>query len=314
MPVVGLGTWKMESGQTAALVEAAIRAGYRHIDCACDYGNEKEVGAGIKAAIDAGVCSRADLWITSKLWNTYHRKEHVRAACERTLSELGLTYLDLYLIHFPISLKFVPFETRYPPEWIHDPTAADPTMVLDEGVTIDETWAAMEQLADAGLARNIGVANFRVQLLQHLRKVARIQPQVNQIELHPFLAQDQLVRYCRQVGIAVTGFSPLGAGGYVEIGMAKEGESVLQTPVVTGIAARRHRSPAQVVLRWALQRGYSVVSKSNRKDRFVENLALFDFELSADDVAAIDALDCNKRYNDPGEFCVGMGVFCPING
>jgi len=314
MPVVGLGTWKVALDQTAALVEEAIRSGYRHIDCACDYGNEAAVGRGIKAAIDAGVCSRSELWITSKLWNTYHRAEHVQAACQRSLSDLGLEYLDLYLVHFPIALKFVPFAERYPPEWVHDPAAANPKMELDEGVTIDQTWAAMEKLVDAGLVRNIGVANFRVQLLQHLRKVARIQPQVNQVELHPFLVQDQLVRYCAHVGVAMTGFSPLGAGSYVELDMSKPEDSVLQHEVVGAIAKRCGRTPAQVVLRWGLHRGYSIVPKSVKTERLRENLAIFDFELSPADIAAISALDCGRRFNDPGEFCTGMGEFYPIYG
>jgi len=314
MPAVGVGMWKVGKDQTAGLVEEAIRSGYRHIDCACDYGNETAVGQGIKAAIDAGVCTRADLWITGKLWNTYHRPEHVQAACQRSLTDLGLEYLDLYLIHFPISLKFVPFETRYPPEWIYDPAAANPKMEFDEGVTIDQTWGAMEKLVDAGLARNIGVANFRVQLLQHLRKVARIQPQVNQVELHPFLVQDQLVRYCAHVGIAVTGFSPLGAGSYIELDMSKPEESVIQHEVVGTIAKRCGKTPAQVVLRWGVQRGYSIVPKSVKVERLRENLAIFDFELSSEDMSAISALDCGRRFNDPGVFCTGMGEFCPING
>mmetsp|Transcript_77927 Transcript_77927/g.241562 ORF Transcript_77927/g.241562 Transcript_77927/m.241562 type:complete len:354 (+) Transcript_77927:53-1114(+) len=314
MPVIGLGTWKMPPGDTARLVEEAIRIGYRHIDCACDYGNEQAVGKGIRAAIVGGVCSRADLWVTSKLWNTYHRKDHVAAACRRTLQDLGLDYLDLYLVHFPIPLKFVPFETRYPPEWIHDPDTADPRMELDEGVTIDETWGAMEGLVDEGLARNIGVANFRVQLLQHLRRVARIEPQVNQVELHPFLAQDQLVRYCAHVGVAVTGFSPLGAGSYVALDMATAEDSVLSRPEVLAIAERHSRTPAQVVLRWATQRGYSVVPKSSSSSHLQENLYLFDFELSAEEVATIAALDCGRRFNDPGVFCIGMGAFYPIFG
>mmetsp|Transcript_77926 Transcript_77926/g.241557 ORF Transcript_77926/g.241557 Transcript_77926/m.241557 type:complete len:354 (+) Transcript_77926:53-1114(+) len=314
MPVIGLGTWKIARGDTASLVEEAIRIGYRHIDCACDYGNEQAVGEGIRAAISAGVCSRADLWVTSKLWNTYHRKDHVRAACQRSLQDLGLEYLDLYLVHFPIPLKFVPFETRYPPEWIHDPHVANPRMELDEGVTIDETWGSMEGLVDEGLVRNIGVANFRVQLLQHLRRVARIQPQVNQVELHPFLAQDQLVRYCAHVGVAVTGFSPLGAGSYVELDMATADDSVLRRQEVLAIAERYRRTPAQVVLRWATQRGYSAVPKSSSASRLRENLSLFDFELSAEEVASITALDCGRRFNDPGVFCNGMGAFYPIFG
>jgi hypothetical protein len=143
------------------------------LDCACDYGNEVEVGQGVKRAIDEGVCTRAELWITSKLWNTYHAQEHVKAACQKSLSDMGVDYFDLYLIHFPISQKFVPFETRYPPEWIHDPTAENPKIELAP-VPYAQTWAGMESLVDEGLVKNIGVANlvvglFVTHLLYHSR-------------------------------------------------------------------------------------------------------------------------------------------------
>ena len=175
MPLLGLGTWKIPTDQCPTLVREAISRGWRHIDCACDYGNEREVGAGIASALASGVRER-DLWVTSKLWNTYHRQEHVRDACKRTLDDLGLDYLDLYLIHFPISLAFVPFETRYPPEWVHDPNApneADRVMVYDP-VPVAETWRAMEALVDEGLVKNIGVCNFNVSLLTDLLAGARV--------------------------------------------------------------------------------------------------------------------------------------------
>ena len=152
MPVLGLGLWKVGRGETADLVQAAIRAGYRHLDCACDYGNEAEVGHGIRAA----ACRRPELWITSKLWNTYHARAQVRPAVERTLRDLQADYLDLYLVHFPIAQAFVPFEVRYPPEWLFDPVAPDPRVRFAK-VPLSETWAAMEALVTAGLVRNIGV-------------------------------------------------------------------------------------------------------------------------------------------------------------
>ena len=141
LPAVGFGLWKIDKPDTANLVHAAVEAGYRHLDSAADYGNEKEAGEGIKSALAAGLCQREELWVTSKLWNTYHRPEHVRAACEKTLSDLGLDYLDLYLIHFPIALKFVDFDERYPPEWFFDPDAEAPRMEIDP-VPLHQTWAA----------------------------------------------------------------------------------------------------------------------------------------------------------------------------
>lgn len=312
LPAVGLGFWKVPRDGAAALVVDAIRAGYRHLDCACDYGNEAEVGAGIRAAIDEGLCRREDLWITSKLWNTYHSRQHVRPAAERSLRDLGVEYLDLYLIHFPIALRFVPFHMRYPPEWIFDPASSHPKMEPVH-VSIAETWGAMEELAAAGLVRNIGVCNFGCSLLRDLRSYANVRPAVLQVELHPLLAQEKLLRFCRELHIAVTAFSPLGAESYFSIGMAQPGDSVLDQPAVHGAAEAHGKTPAQVVLRWGVQRGTAVVPKTTRPERLRENLAIFDFELSADEMQAISSLDCGRRFNDPGVFCeAAFGTFFPI--
>ena len=238
--LLGLGTWKIPKEQTPALVETAIRKGWRHLDCACDYGNEREVGAGIRAALtEDPTISRDDLWVTSKLWNTYHRQEHVRDACLRTLDDLGLEYLDLYLVHFPISLKFVPFETRYPPEWVHDPDASDPAdrVMVHDPVPIAETWRAMEQLVDEGLVKNIGVCNFNVSLLTDLLATARVKPAVLQIESHPYLSQTHLVNYARSKQVHVTAFSPLGSAGYVEMGWTKPTEGAINEACVKAAAS-----------------------------------------------------------------------------
>lgn len=312
VPAVGLGIWKIDRGETADVVHDAIRAGYRHIDSAADYGNEREAGLGIAAAIEAGDCTRDELWVTSKLWNTYHRREHVRPACERSLADLGLDYLDLYLVHFPIALRYVPFETRYPPEWLYDPDAAQPAMEVD-AVPLAETWAAMEQLVDDGLVRQIGVCNYNAGLLIDLMAYSRIKPVMLQIESHPYLTQERLIRLAHDFGIAVTAFSPLGALSYLSIDMATQAESVLSEAVVRAAAERVGRSPAQVVLRWGIQRGTAIIPKTTRPERLRENLALFDFELSADEMAAISALNRDRRFNDPGHFCeAAFGKFYPI--
>ena len=312
LPTLGLGTWKIARGATADTVHAALAAGYRHLDCACDYGNEVEVGQGIARAIAEGLVTREDLWVTSKLWNTYHRPEHVGPALRRSLSDLGLEYLDLYLIHFPISLRFVPFEERYPPEWVFDPAAAEPRMEFDP-VPLARTWAAMEQLVEAGLVRNLGVCNMTTGLLSDLMAGARVQPAVLQVEMHPYLAQARLLRFATEHGIAVTAFSPLGAGSYVGIGMAEASQSALEDPVVRGIAARVDVTPAQVLLAWGIQRGTAVVPKSSSVARLTENLAALDVRLNDDDMAAISALDRHLRFNDPGHFCeAAFATFCPI--
>ena len=185
MPAVGLGLWKLDLDEVADTVYNAIKTGYRHLDSAADYGNEKQVGEGIARAIADGLCRREDLWITSKLWNTFHRQEHVQAACKKSLTDLGIEYFDLYLIHFPISLKYVDFNDRYPPEWIFNPGDEYPAMEPD-AVPLSETWTAMEGLVENQLARKIGVCNYSAVLLHDLMSYARIKPAMLQIESHPY--------------------------------------------------------------------------------------------------------------------------------
>ncbi|MCB9783436.1 MAG: aldo/keto reductase [Candidatus Omnitrophica bacterium] len=312
LPTVGLGLWKIGRQSAADVVEQAIEIGYRHLDSACDYGNEAEVGEGIKRSLDSGAVKREDLWVTSKLWNTYHRAEHVRPALERTLSDLKLDYLDLYLIHFPIAQKFVPFEKRYPPDWFFDPEAANPRIELDP-VPVQETWRAMEQLVTEGLVREIGVCNFGCSLLRDLLSYAEIAPSVLQVEMHPYLTQEKLLRFCQESNIAVTAFSPLGAQSYFSLNMAEASESLLEQEIMREIAGRHNRTPAQVALRWGVQRGTAVVPKTTRVERLHENFSIFDFELSEEEMTAISGLNRNRRFNDPGHFCeAAFNTFLPI--
>ena len=312
MPAVGLGLWKLETSEVAETVYNAIKNGYRHLDSAADYGNEQQVGEGIARALKDGLCSREDLWITSKLWNTFHRKEYVQQACEKSLSDLGLDYFDLYLIHFPIALQYVDINDRYPPEWIFNPQDDNPTMELDS-VPLSETWAAMESLVENQLARQIGVCNYSAVLLHDLMSYARIKPAMLQIESHPYLTQDALIRTARSYNIAVTAFSPLGALSYVSLDMASKGDSVLTETVVIKAAERASVTPAQVVLRWGLQRGTAVIPKTSKPERLVENLSLSGFNLTDEEMDAISALNENRRFNDPGKFCEGaFGTFHSI--
>jgi len=312
MPAIGLGLWKIARDDTAEMVCSAIAEGYRHLDSAADYGNEAEVGEGLQAALSDGLVRREDLWITSKLWNTFHRPEHVRAACERTLKDLRLSELDLYLIHFPIALQYVDFDTRYPPEWIADPAAENPVMAPD-AVPLSDTWGAMEELVHAGLVKEIGVCNYNTGLLHDLMAYSQIKPAMLQIESHPYLTQERLLRAAAQYDMAVTAFSPLGALSYLELNMADMGESVLEQAAVKEAAARVDRTSAQVVLRWGIQRGTAVIPKTSRVERLKENQLLFDFELNEAEMSAISALNRNRRFNDPGHFCEeAFGTFFPI--
>ncbi|MDA8041085.1 MAG: aldo/keto reductase [Pirellulales bacterium] len=312
MPSVGLGLWKVDPLSAGELVYEAISVGYRHLDSACDYGNEAEVGKGIERVLASNVCHREDLWITSKLWNTFHEPKYVRAAVERTLRDLQLDYLDSYLIHFPISLAYVAPETRYPPGWFFEPDAPNPSMQSIK-VPVAETWGAMEELVDAGLVRTIGACNFGISLLRDLQAGARIQPSSLQVEMHPRLTQEKLLRFCNQENIAVTAFSPLGAPSYVPLGMAKETDSLLINQDILEIADVVQRTPAQVLLRWGVQRGTAVVPKTSQPKRLKENISLFDFSLSEEQMLIIDGLNKNHRFNDPGDFCEqAFNTFFPI--
>lgn len=311
-PSVGLGTWKLPIPVAPAVVREAARVGYRHFDCACDYGNEAAVGAGLRAVLAEGLCRREDLWVTSKLWNTYHEPKHVRAACERSLRDLGLDVLDLYLVHFPIALAYVAPDVRYPPGWFFDPQAARPVM-KPIPVPYLETWRAMEDLQRAGLVKRIGVCNLNISQLRDLLSQCSVRPAVHQMEMHPYLVQPRQLRYCAAEGIAVTAFSPFGAPSYVPLGMAQEGENVLVDPAITAIARRHQRTPAQIALRWGVQRGTAVIPKTAQSARLAENLALFDFALTDEEMATIDGLDRHRRFNDPGEFCEkAFNTFFPI--
>lgn len=304
MPSVGLGLWKISKQDTADIVYDAIKLGYRHLDSAADYGNEIEVGLGISRALAEGVCEREELWVTSKLWNTSHRKEHVEEACRKTLDDLSLDYLDLYLIHFPIALRYVPIENHYPPEWISDPNSDNPRMELDR-VSLSETWAAMESLVDISLVRDIGVCNYSAALIHDLMSYCKIKPSMLQVELHPFLTQENLMRTAFDYEIAVTGFSPLGALSYVALDMATHGESVLAHSAVKAISERTNATPAQVVLRWGLQRGYAIIPKTSKRERLTENIEISHFVLTESEMNSVSALNKNRRFNDPADFCEG---------
>ena len=300
------GFWKVPQDICAEVCYQAIASGYRRLDCACDYGNELQVGEGIARAVGDGLCTRDELFVTSKLWNTYH--QNVAEAMDRTLQDLQLSYVDEYLIHFPISMEFVPFEAKYPPEW----TNLDGKMVLVPN-DLGQTWAAMEELVERGLARSIGVCNFSTALLRQLLSTCRrIRPATLQIELHPHNAQDNLVRFARDAGMRVTAFSTLGAASYLELGMATDEDVLLHHPTIVALAQAKSKTPAQILIRWAVQRNTLPLCKTTSPKRMKENRNVLDFYLTGSEMTQIQHLNRNRRYNDPGVFTLGMGTFCPI--
>ena len=312
MPRVGFGLWKIPKDICSNSVYKAINAGFRHLDSASDYGNEGEVGEGIKMALEDGLCKREDLWITSKLWNTYHHPDHVSQALEKTLKDLQLDYLDLYMIHFPISLKFVPFEERYPPEWFNDPSSPDPKMIPSK-IPLSDTWRAMELLKESGLVKHIGVCNYSSGLLHDLMNYCKIKPEVLQIESHPYLTQEKLIKLAQNYDLEVTAFSPLGSISYEELGGAKEEESLIRNETIMSIAKELDITPAQLILSWALNRGTSLVVKSIDESRMKENLDVMNIKLEKATLDEISQLNINKRYNDPGVFCEdAFNTFFPI--
>ncbi len=287
IPAVGLGTWKSSWGEVYKAVKEALEIGYRHIDCAPAYENEHEVGRAIAEACGTGMVTRKDLWLTSKLWNNSHGPAQVQPALEKTLADLQLEYLDLYLIHWPVACLPEVFFPRTGEEYI--PLADIPIIA---------TWRAMEACVEKGLVRHIGVCNFSRKKLEALRREARIGPVMNQIELHPYLQQNDMLDYCRLNNILLTAYSPLGSGDRPK-GMKKRQEPVLlQDPTIQRIADKHGILPGQVLLAWALQRGTIVIPKSVNPQRLKQNLDAAGTRLDDRDMNEIAALDKGYRYVD----------------
>jgi diketogulonate reductase-like aldo/keto reductase len=289
MPAVGFGTLIPDPGVTRQATRAALEAGFRHLDGAERYRNEAAVGEAMQDAFKAGTLRREDLFVTTKLWNTNHRPERVKPAFDASRRRLQLDTLDCYLIHTPFA--FQPGDEQ-------DPRDAQGRVIYDSGVTLAETWGALERLVDDGHCRSIGLSDITLEKLREIVAVARIKPAVVQVESHPYLPEWELLAFCKAHGIVLLAFAALGH--------AME-PKLLDDPVITAIAARVHKTPAQVVLAWAVQRGTAFLTTSTKPARIQEN-----FDISAipeDAMREIRDITTNIRFNSVVE--TGVPGFIP---
>ena len=302
IPQIGFGCWKVPNEIWADQIYQAIKSGYRLFDGATDYGNEKEVGQGIRKAITDGIVKREDLTIVSKLWNSYHSPKNVKLVVKKILGDLGLDYLDVLYMHFPIAHKFVAIDQKYPPGFYCGEQGWD-----FEDVPISVTWSAMEDLVHAGLVKSIGISNFTGALIQDLLRGCRIRPQLLQIEHHPYLVQKNLIKWVQAQGIVVVAYSSFGPQSFIELNSktAQDTPPLFTHPTIKKIAAAHNVSTAQILLRWATQNDICIIPKSSKKERLLENLQSDSFDLTDEELAEIDHLDQNLRFNDPWDWVQG---------
>ncbi|HEY4382054.1 MAG TPA: aldo/keto reductase [Acidobacteriaceae bacterium] len=277
LPALGFGTLIPDAAETITSTRNALEAGFRHFDCAERYRNEREVGAALHAGLAAGGIARKDIFVTTKLWNTNHRPERVEAAFEGSLKRLGLEYVDLYLIHTPFA--FQPGDEQ-------DPRDESGNVVYDAGVSLLDTWGALERLVDQGRCGAIGLSDISLEELAPVYEAARIKPAVVQVEAHPYLPETELLDFCKKTGVVLLAFAPLGHG-------MRPG--LLDDPVIAGIAARVGRTPAQVLLAWAVQRGTALLTTPKTAERAREN---FDVSRLSDDAFdEITRIPTRQRLN-----------------
>jgi diketogulonate reductase-like aldo/keto reductase len=278
IPVVGFGTLIPGPVDTKQATKTALRVGFRHLDCAERYGNEEAVGDAMREAFEEGTLQREDLFVTTKLWNSNHRPERVRPAFDASRRRLQVDFVDCYLIHTPFAFK---------PGDDQDPRDDHGEVIYDQGVTLTETWGALERLVDDGVCGSIGLSDITLDKLREVVAVARIKPAVVEVESHPYLPEWELLEFCQEQGIVLLAFAPLGH--------AME-PKIIEDPVITAIAQRVHMTPAQVVLSWAAQRGTAFLTTSTKPQRIEENFGVS--TLPEDAMRDIrDRMSTNVRFN-----------------
>ncbi|XP_014721343.1 aldo-keto reductase family 1 member C15-like [Equus asinus] len=290
MPVLGFGTFASDEVPKSKAWEAtkvAIDVGFRHIDAAFFYQNEEEVGKALREKMENGTVKREDIFYTTKLWSTFLRPEFVQPALEKSLTKLGLDYVDLFIIHWPVAMK--PGDDLLPKD-------ASGKIIFDT-VDLRDTWEALEKCKDAGLTKSIGVSNFNHKQLEMIlnKPGLKYKPVCNQVECHPYLNQSKLLEFCKSKDIVVVAYSALGSHrdpNWVE----KDSPYLLEDPILNAVAKKHKRSPGQIALRYQVQRGVVVLAKSFNEKRIKENFQIFDFELTPEDMKAIDGLNRNFRY------------------
>ncbi|CAH1186801.1 unnamed protein product [Phyllotreta striolata] len=284
MPAFGLGTWQAATGEVGEVVKQAIEAGYRMFDCAWLYSNEKEIGEGLREKINDGSVKREDLFVVTKLWNTFHRENEVVAACKESLKNFGLDYVDCYLIHWPCSQRLT--------------GELNPTLpfanAVDDEYDFTKTWKGMEECVRLGLAKSIGLSNFNSQQVKRIMEKCTIKPVVNQIEVTPFLNQRKLIKFCNDLGIKIMAYSPLASPTR---GWLKPGDLVLSfnDPKLLAIGNKYGKTGAQVVLRYVYQQSTIPIPKSSNAQRLKQNIDIFDFELTDEELRTIDQFNCGVR-------------------